>query len=465
MGTPTRNVLDIQQLWPATEENYQNIMANKRLGTLDVPIDPNAKGFKIRSMITGHGQEGEFISRKHIITVNGTDFTRDVWKQCSDNPVYPQGGTWVYARAGWCPGAPTDLAEYDVTSAMTTTNSIDYTVKTGSGDSRYVVNNQLVSYGAPNFVNDVELLDVRRPSERVEFARFNPAGTQPVVTIRNNGSETLTSLTITYNVEGSPINTFQWTGSLAFLDTAHVTLPSPTSWGSLDRNVFRAEVSQPNGKTDEYAKNNSYASSFVKPPVYAGGVVIRYRTNNVPEQNFYRITDKDGKIVLENTDATDAGTNYYDSLTLAPGNYTFSMYDEGENGISFWATPDDGTGILQLRKSRQTTGTPLKTINPDFGKFVHYDFTIAGPSVVGDQGELTKLLRVYPNPANDLLKVEMAGYESERFTYSIVNITGKRFGSGELRNGQVNIAALAAGQYTLMLRSKNGVSSIPFVKQ
>ncbi len=464
-GTPTRSVLDIQQLWPATEENYQSIQADRRFEPLDIALDPNAKGYKIRSMITGHGQEGEFIPREHVISVNGEDFSRDVWKQCSDNPVYPQGGTWIYPRAGWCPGMATDLAEFDVTAQMQSANVFDYTVAAGSGDSRYLVNNQLVSYGAPNFTVDAEVLDVRRPSERVEFARFNPAGTRPVITLRNNGSETLTSLTINYGVQGEPTNTFRWTGSLAFLDTTHVTLPTPSTWGTLTSNVFNVQVSQPNGKADQYAKNDGYASSFVKPPVYSGGIVIRYRTNKVPEQNYYQITDKNGNIVLENTDATDPSTNYFDSLTLAPGNYTFSFYDEGENGINFWATPNDGAGTLAFRKNRLATGTAHKTFNPDFGKFVRFDFTIAGSSSVGSANEKLKLLRVYPNPASELLKIDLAGYESERFTYSIVNVTGKRMTNGELRNGQVNIASLVAGHYTLVLRSKDGMSSIPFVKQ
>lgn len=166
-GTPARNVIDIQQIWPATEENFTNIREDKRFPPLDIVPHAQGKMFKIRSMITGHGQEGEFIPREHTISVDGQEFTREVWKQCSENPVYPQGGTWVYARAGWCPGMATDLAEYDVTSLMDQgeLNSFDYTVFSGSGDSRYVVNNQLVTYGAANFTRDAAIVEVRRPSD------------------------------------------------------------------------------------------------------------------------------------------------------------------------------------------------------------------------------------------------------------------------------------------------------------
>jgi hypothetical protein len=464
-GTPSRNVLNIQQLWPATEENYQNIQADKRFEAIDVAMDPNAKAYKIRSMITGHGQEGEFIPRNHVITVNTKDFTREVWKQCSENPIYPQGGTWIYTRAGWCPGAPTDLAEYDVTPFMQAENVIDYTVESGGGDSRYVVNNQLVSYGAPNFVNDAAIVEVRRPSDRVEFARYNPAATRPIVVIRNNGSERLTTLDIAYGVEGEVVNQYSWIGDLGFLDTAQVVLPTPTSWGQAATNRFNVHISHPNAKSDEYAKNNDYTSNFVKAPAYNSGIVIRYKTNNVPEQNWYTITDKDGKIVLENVDAQDPVTTYYDSLVLAPGNYTFSMMDEGENGIDFWAMPDDGKGTISFRKNRSAAGTALKTFNPDFGHFVNFDFTVSGVAAVGDTPDHSKLLRVYPNPASDHLTIDLKGFENEKFSYSIVSVTGKRMSHGELLNREINISKLAAGHYTLELRGKDGASHIPFVKE
>jgi hypothetical protein len=466
-GTPSRTVIDLQQLWPSTHDSYQNIQADKRYQPLMVLPRAEGKMFKVRSMITGHGQEGEFIGRNHIITVNGEKFERMVWKQCSENPVYPQGGTWIYARAGWCPGMATDLAEYDVTSLIVpgTENEFDYTVATGSGDSRYVVNNQLVSYGAPNFTRDAAIVEVRRPSDRVEFARYNPASTQPIVAIRNNGSETLTSLTIHYGVAGTPTNTFEWKGSLAFLDTAHIVLPTPSTWGDLDTNVFNVHVAQPNGKADEYAKNDSYSSRFAKAPVYTSGVVIRYKTNNVPEQNWYRITDAQGKTVLENFDAQDPLTTYYDSLTLAPGNYTFSFFDEGENGINFWATPDDGAGTLAFRKSRVNTGAALKTFNPDFGKFVHFDFAIAGGSSVSPSADAYKLIRLFPNPTKNVLNVELKGYEDEHFSYVIINVTGKQVATGVLKNEQIDLTRLSTGSYTLELRGKNGVSHIQFVKE
>ena len=56
--------------------------------------DLDGSFYKIRSSITGHGQNGEFIPREHYININGAEqeFQYEVWKECGDNPIYPQGG-------------------------------------------------------------------------------------------------------------------------------------------------------------------------------------------------------------------------------------------------------------------------------------------------------------------------------------------------------------------------------------
>jgi hypothetical protein len=66
----------------------------------------------VRVTVTGHGQGNagncaEFCSLNHGIVVDGTVAQQQkVWRaDCAQNPVQPQGGSWQYNRAGWCPGA------------------------------------------------------------------------------------------------------------------------------------------------------------------------------------------------------------------------------------------------------------------------------------------------------------------------------------------------------------------------
>ncbi|MBK7946223.1 MAG: trypsin-like peptidase domain-containing protein [Flavobacteriales bacterium] len=47
----------------------------------------------------------------------------------------------------------------------------------------------------------------------------------PIVTLKNNGIATLLNVTISYGLMGSPVNVFNWSGSLLPLQTANVQLP------------------------------------------------------------------------------------------------------------------------------------------------------------------------------------------------------------------------------------------------
>ncbi|MFN5417127.1 MAG: M43 family zinc metalloprotease [Flavobacteriia bacterium] len=82
----------------------------------------------------------------------------------------------------------------------------------------------------------------------------------PQVNLRNFGLQTLTSATITYNIDGGANQIFNWTGSLASGSTELVTLNSMTT--TVGAHTFTAISTNPNGNADEYAANNSSSVSF-----------------------------------------------------------------------------------------------------------------------------------------------------------------------------------------------------------
>lgn len=85
-------------------------------------------------------------------------------------------------------------------------------------------------------------------------------GVAPVVTLKNRGKTTLSGARITYRIDGGTPRTFDWTGSLASLDSIPVTLPGAT----VDTGVHRLTiyVSSPNGSPDEQLVNDTVSGSF-----------------------------------------------------------------------------------------------------------------------------------------------------------------------------------------------------------
>ncbi len=466
-GTPSRNVVDIQQIWKAgTQRGYKAIMDDKYFEPRDVKLNSSATMYKIRAAITGHGQEGEFISRTHFININGGDkeFQWNVWKECADNPIYPQGGTWIYDRAGWCPGAPTDLQEFEITDMVTSDDivNIDYGVASGSGDSRYIINCQLVSYSNPNFTNDVSIVEIQRPSNRVEFSRVNPVCYNPTVVIKNTGSEILTSCKITYGVSGGETKEYDWTGNLKFNEKTIVALPiqEASFWVGDNTYIFNATVSEPNGVTDEYEGNNTLTTDYILPDIYADKLYISLYTNNRANQNSYVIKDVEGNIVFTRENLQN-NTYYKDTLDLADGCYTLEMIDTGNDGLKFWANPSQGSGMMRLRSATNNT-TIYKTFQTDFGKIFNYSFVIGNITHVNQSDSYTPEIQLYPNPTNGIVNIRVKIDNTDFIEINVYDLAGKKIISEKYDNmfeleTSINLSEKKSGIYICKIRTENQV--------
>ena len=473
VGTPPRDVLDFQQIWRPESRGYQSIIDNRYFPPKDMPLLANGSYFKVRTAITGHGQEGEFIPREHFVNINNgaQQFDWTVWKECAENPIYPQGGTWVYDRAGWCPGAPTDVEHMDITPYVTAgqTARIDYGLTTASGTSNYIVNSQLITYGPINHTLDAAIVEVREPSNRVEFTRFNSICHEPKVTIQNTGSTALTSLEIKYWVNGaSEPHTYQWSGSLEFLETETIALPSDHYlWANLqsNQNKFYVEIKNPNGGTDEYEHNNTYVSNFEIPDVWPTNIVIRFRTNAAAHESSYDVKDDQGNIIFERSNML-ANTLYKDTLDLPYGCYSFNVYDSDDDGISWWAN-NDGNGYIKIRQVGVAGN--LKSFEGDFGDNIHFNFTTEAPlDLVEFESEA--VAEIYPNPVNSKATLVVNGFE-EQVDVWLYNLQGQLVKSVKVNTvngfyeGQVSLEKLPKGLYLVRITDGYTTKEIKMVKE
>ena len=138
-GSPVYEYVTVRNLWMDYDFTYgDTIFYSINLPEQMVEIPANAEQVLVRIVNTGHGQgntdnAAEFSQKTHEIKVNGnTEFTQYLWKDdCESNPCSPQGGTWEYDRAGWCPGQDVEPDDFDITSSVTPgqTAAIDYVLE------------------------------------------------------------------------------------------------------------------------------------------------------------------------------------------------------------------------------------------------------------------------------------------------------------------------------------------------
>jgi hypothetical protein len=165
----------------------------------------------------------------------------------------------------------------------------------------------------------------------------------PVVTLKNFGATTLTSVTITYNVDGGANSNYSWTGSLATNATANVTLPSMTV--SSGAHTFNSSIASPNGGADGNSANNASSSSFTVTVANNTAYLI-LNTDNSGSQTTWQIRDGNNTVVAS---GGSYGNNqqYVSEICLNTGCYTFTIYDSGNNGICC----NNGTGSYSLGDS------------------------------------------------------------------------------------------------------------------
>ncbi|MEM7370619.1 MAG: LamG-like jellyroll fold domain-containing protein [Bacteroidota bacterium] len=390
-GEPTRPVRKIENLWRGSW-SYASLFNNTNAQAVHKQLDPDGSSFKLKMRISGHGFGGtntnncaEFCARDHYLYLNGTQaFDWEVWKECGDNFVYPQGGTWVYDRSGWCPGDIVDTYEFDLEGWAGPGDSleIDYQVEdpapyTPGGN--YVLVGQLVTYGPPSHAVDVSIEEILAPNKEKRFSRRNPICDHPRIRIKNNGTTPLSKLHFSYGVEGGFANCYYvWEGELGFLESADIDLPR-FNWTGLDPNdpVFFVEVETPT-LMDENLNNNRLAVPFERPRQIFSGMILNVRTNSAAAENSYFVYDAYGHAIISRTNL-QSNTDYYDTLNLPEGCYTFHLKDEdffpgsGNDGLAWWAN-NDGTGYAHLLS---WNGAFDSEWEPDFGSEIYEQFTVA----------------------------------------------------------------------------------------
>lgn len=328
------------------------------LTPISFQFEDQANFGRIRIQHTGHGFGkpdlcSEFCTRWREVVFNDQVIDkRHLWKECGDNPLYPQGGTWIYDRGHWCPG---DLQDPDVFQipAKKGTNSIDidmmpYVDSIGEVEGREIVTAYLIQYAAPNNKFDVAMEEIMVPNKKQNYGRMNPAVFEPAIRFRNLGSEPLKELKIKYGTEAFKAKTFKWTGNLNFNEETTLYLPEMAQFNE-GENIYSVELIRPNGKKDQWQGDNQMKSVFHAPKQLPTEFVVTYKTNNNPEENhLFLINAKKDTVYQRMPSECEANTLYQDTLKLEGGLYEFELTDSEGNGLEFWAQPDAGYGYLRF---------------------------------------------------------------------------------------------------------------------
>ncbi len=484
-GTPPRDVLSITNIWRSGGDgwSYDNpsTFNNDHLSQEKAWISQDAKAASLRVIPTGHGFDNnvncaEFCKKNYSIEADGQQIADQLmWRSdCGRNPVYPQGGTWLYDRANWWPGDRATIYRHKLGNAFAPGNWVDLNMSidpinwSGSDAPEYIIDAQLFTYGAPNFKLDASLEEIIAPPSTDRFARKNPICTNPIVKIRNTGEDTLKSLLFSYGVKGGDTCQYRWNGNLAFMEEQQVELPL-FNWTGLDTSdkVFHVSISAPNYSQDGYDLNNHLTSTYQIPPVYDSTIILAFSTNGAAQESAYSLLNQEGTAIYSR-DSFQDNQMYRDTFDLSPGRYVLQMTDRAEDGIDFFAN-NDGSGSLRFQDTDQNT---IKYFQGDFGTSITHHFTVGyrlgeGPA---DQECKTDLraanrhthdahMEIYPNPTSGNFRLHTHFEQADNGTLLVIDPMGRQLMERSLpdnKNGPISIngSDLRNGLYFVIVRTK-----------
>jgi PKD repeat protein len=262
---------------------------------------------------------------------------------------------------------------------------------------------------------DAGITEVNSPTGNLCSGTYSPE-----IVLRNFGSTTLTSATITYQVSGSGSQTLNWTGSLPTGQTETINLPSTTS--ASGNYTFTATTSSPNGSSDQNNSNDQSNTSFTVIP-NGDEVSLFILTDCYGSEISWNITDDQSNQMASGGGYADITGGQLENTTicLAPGCYTFNINDSYGDGLhgSQWTCTVDGDYYMEDGNGNNLFS--MTAVNGDFGNGTSHTFCISS-SIQNDAGVINII-----NPSGSLCgnsvspEIEIQNLGNQTLTSCIVN--------------------------------------------
>lgn len=284
----------------------------------------------------------------------------------------------------------------------------------------------------------------------------------PNVRIQNWGTVTLTSATITYDIDGGASTNYNWTGSLAYGEFQDLDLPVISAGGGA--HTYNVSISAPNGGADLRACNDIDSTDFIGLDSYAltTQVHLALTTDNYCEETDWEFKDSSNNVLYSGgnyTQNTDDNTLFEYSFDVDPEEcYSFVITDAYGDGIccdfgngSYILTTDDDTVIFSGGDFSDEETIQISTF-----------------ALSTDDYFVNNSISVYPNPTNSLLNIKVGNNNDLPNSYEVFNMLGQSITKKLISTNAdltINASALSDGMYFIRISKDDASVTLPFIKK
>ncbi|MDG1475716.1 MAG: T9SS type A sorting domain-containing protein, partial [Vicingaceae bacterium] len=300
----------------------------------------------------------------------------------------------------------------------------------------------------PNLTNDVALLDVAGIESFICGDSI-----LPVISIRNNGSANLTSLTINYELDGGGVNTINWTGNLPSYGIDIITLPN--TYIANGAHTFTVDLLNPNNITDENILNNNTSINFNSNefPKFAS---LTLNTDNYGSETSWLIRDNNTGVTVASSpgygDLT-GGETFNENLCLYTSCFTFVLRDAFGDGYccafgsgSMYLLEDATGDTLVVENTNSFTGTNGDSLT----------FTFCMDTATGINEIVNTNFNIFPNPTTGVFTIKRNSQENAKII--IFDLLGKVVYTKEnesKRQIDLDLSSVNKGVYFVSVTTNN----------
>ena len=300
----------------------------------------------------------------------------------SGSPLFDQNHRIIgqlYGGAAACSGT-VDNNQYDYYGRMGVSwnNGIaNYLSTTACGSS--ILTNDGWDPNTPTLPDDAGISGIASPSGPYCVDNFDPE-----ITIRNYGTNNLTSVTINYDIDGLNVISYPWTGNLVPGATESIIFPNMVS--TAGSHTFNVSTSLPNGNSDSNPLNDAGSSNY-SATIGGQDILLEINTDCWGSEVTWTIEDINSNVLASGGPYSDVTGGEYitENFCLAVDCYDFIIndsYGDGMFGSQWGSCTVDGNYTITDVLSGTILASTLAA-NADYGNQEINNFCLSQPAICG----------------------------------------------------------------------------------
>ncbi len=285
------------------------------------------------------------------------------------------------------------------------------------------------------------------------------------ITVKNMGSDPITSMTIEYDMNGGSSSTHNWSGTLDSLERTEIELPTH-NFSPNSTNTFNVNITSVNGGSDvDNADNTLSKSGIQKSSNKTSGdqYVFTVVQDRYGSEITWEFINNSGTVIASGgpyQDLNSSGTETHkDTFTVSStGCVEFKIYDAYGDGIN----SGFGQGSYKLETASGWTNTIFSS-NGQYGSEDLDFFKVTSLSAVKERSSSNASLKLFPNPVSKKAQVEIQNAESLEGRLVVRDMMGRKVHEMEevqLDPGtsrlSVDMSGQESGMYTLRFITEEG---------